>query len=69
MVRRMPPVTPHYRMADKLAGGQLDAILAAYRAEDLSLRQITLRLYAEHGIEVTHQTIANWFATMDKAAS
>jgi len=52
--------SPHYRMADRLTGGQLDAVLADYKSRGLSARQVCNRLYAEHGIEVTHPTAAKW---------
>jgi len=47
-------------MADRLAGGKLALIIAAYKAEGLSLDAIARRLYADFGIEVTRQTVANW---------
>ena len=49
-------------MADHLCGGRLADILRSYDAEGLSLRQITLRLYADHGVEVTHTTVGKWLA-------
>lgn len=56
--------TPHYRMADRLAEGQLDAILSDYAKRGLSPRQVCNRLYADHGIEVTHPTAAKWMAAL-----
>lgn len=58
-----------YRMADRLTGGRLADIIAGLRAEDRSYEEITRRLFAEHGIEVTRQTVARWGALMgiDKA--
>lgn len=52
--------SPQFRMADRLAGGKLALIIAAYKAEGLSLDAIARRLYADFGIEVTRQTVANW---------
>ena len=49
-----------YRMADKLANGKLGEILTAGRMGGQSYDDIARRLYADHGIEVTRQTIANW---------
>lgn len=49
-----------YRMANRLAGGNLDAILRRACENGETLDAISQRLYAEHGIEVTKQTIANW---------
>ena len=60
--------TPQYRMADRLTGGRLDAIIAEGRAAGRSYEDIARRLYADHGVEVTRQTLANW-AEPAKAAS
>lgn len=65
-------VTAQYRMADRLAGGRLAEIIAERRAEGKSFDHITRELFAEHGIEVTRQTLANWADALDepdKAAS
>lgn len=58
-----------FRMADRLTGGRLADIIAALRAEDRSYEEITRRLFAEHGVEVTRQTVARWGALLgvDKA--
>ncbi len=50
----------HKRMADRLTGGQLDTLLATWRNEGLSLRQIADRLQAEHSVSVTHMTVRSW---------
>lgn len=47
-------------MADRLADGQLADIIAEGRASGLSYDEIGRRLYADFGIEVTRQTLANW---------
>jgi len=52
--------TPQFRMAQRLAGGKLAELLARYRNENRSFDEIARLLYAEHGIEVTRQTIARW---------
>lgn len=54
------PTSPHFRMADRLADGKLAEIIARGRAEGLSFDDIARRLYADFGIEVTRQTVANW---------
>ena len=51
-------------MADRLAGGNLDRILFELNAAGLSPETISLRLYAEYGIEVTGQTIGNWLSAL-----
>lgn len=61
--------TPHFRMADRLADGKLDDIIADYAARGLSPRQVCNRLYADHGIEVTHPTAAKWMAALTPVAS
>jgi len=62
------PDTPHYRMADRCVDGQLATILLTLEAEGLSLRQMTLRLYATHGVEVTHTTLSNWLRVLHTEA-
>lgn len=54
--------SPQFRMADRLAKGNLATEITNYRAEGLSLDAIARRLYADHGIEVTRQTVASWAA-------
>lgn len=60
--------TPLFRMADKMAGGRLAEIIANGRAEGLSFDDIARRLYADFGIEVTRQTVANWCPDLVPAA-
>jgi len=53
--------TQQFRMADRLAEGNLSALLVQYRTEEgRSLEEIVRRLYAEYGIEVTRQTLDKW---------
>jgi hypothetical protein len=47
-------------MADRLAGGDLAAILGQERSERKSLSRIARDLFAEYGIDVTPQTVGNW---------
>ena len=61
--------TPLFRMADRLAGGNLAETIMAMRSEGLSLDGIARRLYAAHGIEVTRQTVANWVAAIESEAA
>lgn len=65
----MPPTSSLYRMADRLAGGKLTAILRDLRTRGLSPERIASRLYAEYGIEVTGATVANWLADLDGPSS
>lgn len=58
--------SPRYRMADRMTGGRLAEILAERRARNQSLEQIVRELYAEHGIEVTRQTLASWVQQLEQ---
>lgn len=49
-----------YRMANRLAEGHLDEILAEYFAQGLSADAIAARLFADHGIEASRPTIVSW---------
>jgi hypothetical protein len=57
---RVAKLSAQFRMADRLAGGGLAAIIAEARTEGQSFDHIARRLYADFGIEVTRQTVANW---------
>lgn len=56
----MRSATPVFRMADRLAEGNLSAFLLAKDGEGWSFDQIARELYARFGIEVTRQTVENW---------
>lgn len=64
----MPVASPLYRMADRLADGHLDTVLARLQAEGLSADSIAARLYAEHGIEASRPTIVAWLAGLPAPA-
>lgn len=64
----MPPKSSHYRMADRLAGGQLGQILLQLQARGLAADSIAARLYASYGIETTGTTVSNWLAMLETAA-
>jgi hypothetical protein len=64
-----PKRSPQYRMADRLAGGKLADELARHAAEGHSLRQISLHLFADYGIEVSAATVQAWTDTPEKVAS
>jgi len=59
-VPRMASTSPVWLMADDRTDGNLAATINQYRQDGISYEGIARRLYAEHGIEVTRQTIANW---------
>lgn len=56
-----------YRMADRMVGGDLGAILTGLKANGASSTTIAKRLYADHGIDVSSQTVANWLAALTPA--
>ncbi len=51
-------------MADKLAGGNLARLIRDGRDAGDSLAAIARRLFADHGIEVTDQTVNNWLTVL-----
>lgn len=55
----MPFNSPNYRMADHIANGHLDEILAAYMAEGISSGEMVRRL-GRLGIEASVKTVQNW---------
>lgn len=61
------PNTHLWRMADRLAGGELASTISRFRAEGFGLENISRRLFADHGIEVTRQTLASWCEQLDRA--
>lgn len=65
----MPVDSSLYRMADRITGGDLRAILTGLRASGESFDTISKRLFAEHGVDVTSQTVANWVAAIERAAT
>ncbi len=59
------PTSSHWRNADKLAGGRLAEIISDLRSAGLSPEAISRRLFSDHDIEVTRQTIYSWCATLE----
>lgn len=58
--------TSTFRMADRLTGGVLAERLVSLNAEGASLDHICRVLYADHGVEVTSQTVANWLKRLEE---
>ncbi len=54
-----------WRMADRLADGQLATILLRLRSQDQTYDTISAHLMDEYGIEVTRQTIASWVRVLE----
>lgn len=62
------PTSNVWRMADRLAGGNLAKTIRTLDQRDLSPEQIARELYANHGVDVTRQTITNWLKALDAKA-
>lgn len=58
--------TPTYRMADRLAQGQLAGHLLALRSAGFSHNRIAAQLLADHGIEITGTTVAVWLTQIEQ---
>lgn len=56
----MQPATPAYRMADRLAGGQLAEVLTEHVDAGRSFDQISRILFADYGIEASRPTLESW---------
>lgn len=54
------PNTPLWRMADRMAGGNLLTKLTDYRDALGSWESVAMRLFADDGIEVSPQTLRTW---------
>jgi hypothetical protein len=56
-------------MADRMADGDLETILRRLRSEGVTHESIAHLLFADHGIEVTAQTVRNWCSAVDADAA
>ena len=56
----MAIASPVFRMADRMADGRLASIIVAYHAEGHPAEHISRLLWAEHGIDVSGQTLRRW---------
>ena len=54
-------------MAERLADGDLLTILRQMKADGDTFVTMSKRLYADHGIDVSAQTVANWWAQITKS--
>ena len=57
----MQDMTPTQRLADNLLDGGLAAFVTDARAKGDSWRRISLALRDRIGLDVTYQTLANWY--------
>ena len=64
----MPPKSGNYEMADRLADGNLANILREARANGDSLNTISRQLFADYGVTISVQTVANWLAVLEEEA-
>jgi hypothetical protein len=67
-------MTAAYRMADRLASGELEPVLRVLREQDhQSWEFISRRLYADYGIEAAGVTVKAWCESLgigtDKAGA
>lgn len=54
------PLPTTFHLYDRIVGGDLADRLTAWRAEGLSLAEITYRLRAEHDVKVSTTTVHRW---------
>lgn len=54
--------TRTFPLYDRILNGQLASTLHAWKAEGLSIEEITWRLREEHDIRVSIATVHRWFA-------
>jgi hypothetical protein len=56
-----------YELADIRTDGHLAELVATARTAGASWRSIARRLYADHGVDVTEQTLRNWFTEVEQS--
>ncbi len=56
----MAIASPVFRMADRMVDGRLGQIIVGYHNEGHSHEHISRLLWAEHGIDVSGQTLRRW---------
>lgn len=54
----------NFQMADRVLDGELERVLTDLYTETRSWEEVSRRLYAEHGIRVTGQTLRRWNADL-----
>lgn len=61
-MRTVPLVASTLRQAlDRLLDGGLDGFVTARRAEGVSWRRISVELFEETGVDVTHESLRAWY--------
>lgn len=56
-------------MADRLLDGRLDEVVTTLRQQGMSWSGISKHLLVEHGVDVTDQTLRNWYGEEPTEAS
>ncbi len=56
----MAPCSASFRMADRLASGNLQALMGSLYDETGSWEEVSRRLFAELGITTSGQTLRRW---------
>jgi len=56
----MAIASPVFRMADNMVGGRLAAIIVGYHNDGHPAEHISRLLWAEHGVDVSGQTLRRW---------
>ncbi|HEV2071054.1 MAG TPA: hypothetical protein VGR26_14790 [Acidimicrobiales bacterium] len=54
----------NFQMADRLLNGRLREVLGELYLDTRSWEEVSRRLYAEHGVRVTGQTLRRWNAEL-----
>jgi hypothetical protein len=47
-------------LVERIVGGDLAGLLAAWRAEGLTLDQMAVRMRTQHDVAVTRETLRRW---------
>lgn len=61
--------SPNWRMANRLAGGDLDGIVETRRTGGQKWERISRDLLTEFGVEVSCVTLAAWYGQTEQVAS
>lgn len=56
--------SPNFQMADRVLDGRLRQVLTDLYGETRSWEEVSRRLYAEHNVRVTGQTLRRWNAEL-----
>ncbi len=68
-VSGMPDMTPRQALADHILEGRLAQYVTDRRRRGDSWRRISLDLRDDTGVDVTHQTLSNWYGADESAGA